>query len=72
MVNKKSGVGGRINMGELLEENKISVEEFIARITDEKATENFRKNMDNLHYKEQFPEIWMTIFTKWMELNIIY
>ena len=72
MVNKKSGVE-EINMGELLEENdKMSVEEFISRITDEKMTKYFIENMHTLHYKEQFEEIWMTIFTKWLELNIIY
>lgn len=60
-------------MGELLEENdKMSVEEFIARITDEKMTKYFIENMNNLYYKDQFEEIWMTIFTKWLELNIIY
>ena len=67
MANEKSGVK---KMSEILEESeKISVDEFIERITDEKLTKNFKINMDDLFYKKEFSYVWMSIYTKWLELE---
>lgn len=68
MANEKSGVK---KMSEILEEerDKISVDEFIKQITDEQLTKNFRINMNDLFYKKEFSEVWMSIYTKWLELE---
>ena len=63
MANEKSGVKMRE------ESDKISVDEFIRDITNEKLTEFFITNMNNLFYKKEFSDVWMAIYTKWLELD---
>jgi hypothetical protein len=52
--------------------DKVTAEEFTHIITNELRTANFILNMqalDNFRGKKLYPEDWMSIFTRWSELN---
>jgi len=55
---------------------KLTVEEFVGAITDEKANQAFIDNMNHLHERnpksrsdKEFAEIWIQTYAAWMEMN---
>ena len=49
--------------------DKLTVEEFINRLTKEEANRNFITNMNNLEMSNKHAEEWIKIYAAWSEMN---
>jgi hypothetical protein len=70
---EKTGRTGSWNFREMMTSiyhpNRISVEDFILMISNMKTNKSFMENMKALDLEDTYPEVWMELYTKWMELN---
>jgi hypothetical protein len=60
---------GRQVMTSIYHPDKVGVEKFITMISNKKTNEDFMNNMNDLDLEDTYPEVWMELYTRWMELN---